>query len=125
MSTPFAPGLYHTAAPAESVSGDWRLAGWNPAVLRITEPLGEQPRREVLEEIAGSLRLPDGAAASLDALAVALARVSNTVLIWEHGQAFADAHGALWKAVSEVLVARTKQPGFAVVLAGAPNKKRR
>ena len=71
------------------------------------------------------VRRPGGAAGSLDALAVALARVSNTVLMWEHGQAFADAHGALWKAVSEVLVARTKQPGFAVVLAGAPNKRRR
>ncbi len=125
MSTPFAPGLYSTAAPAESVAGDWRLAGWTPAVLRIAAPLGKQARREVLDEIALSLRLPDGSSTSLDALGAALTRVgADTVLIWEGGEAFADTHTALWKTVSEVLVTRTKQPGFAVVLAGVPKKRR-
>lgn len=114
----FQPGWYTTNAPASSVAGDWRMAGWTARVVTLDD-LGKDPARTVVEAVATALRLKDGPTTP-DALATSLRGLTQpSVLVWTRGAAFVDAHPALWAKLADVLTARTKQqPGFAVVLAG-------
>lgn len=125
MTTSFRPGFYTTTADAASVSGDWRLAGWAPKVLRLPDGLGTQARREVFVELGRAVGAaePVTTAAALDA---ALGRLEpQTVVVWARGALFADEQPALWSALSDVFVARARRaPAFAVVLAGADKRSK-
>ena len=125
MTAAFAPGFYTTSADAASVAGDWRLAGWTPKVLRLSDELGPQARREVLVELGrtvGALE-PVTTTGALDA---ALGRLEpQTVVVWVRGATFADEQPAVWSALSDVFVARARRaPAFAVVLAGADKRSK-
>lgn len=120
MNATFAPGMYVTAASAESVAGDWRLAGWTPRVVTVdTDATGARARREALVAVGRALRFGDAFGANLDALEDSLRDLTGpTVLVWTRGGEFADAHPASWDAISDVLAARSRRtPAFAFVLA--------
>lgn len=123
-TTPFKPGFYTTKAPASSVAGDWRLAGWTARTLRLPEDLGKDPRKTVLQSLGTALRFPEYYGANLDALDECLRDLdAPTVLVWMNGGTFADEHSAVWSKISDVLTDRVKaQPPFAVVLAGGEKK---
>ncbi|WP_232549864.1 barstar family protein [Propioniciclava soli] len=125
MNATFAPGMYVTTASAESVAGDWRLAGWTARVVHVdTDEEGKRARRAALVEVGRSLRFGDSFGANLDALEDSLRDLTEpTVLVWARGGAFADAHPAAWETISEVLAARTRRkPGFAFVLADTKSR---
>lgn len=125
MTAAFVPGFYTTTADAASVSGDWRLAGWTPKVLRLPDELGAQARREVLVELGRALGAanPVTTTGALDAV---LGRLEpQTVVVWARGSSFADEHSSVWSALADVFVARARRaPAFAVVLAGADKKSK-
>ncbi|MFT3875973.1 MAG: hypothetical protein QM708_06075 [Propioniciclava sp.] len=125
MTAAFAPGFYTTSADAASVSGDWRLAGWTPKVLRLPDELGAHARREVLLELGRALGAADPVL-NTGALDAALGRLEpQTVVVWARGAAFADEHAAVWSSLADVFVARARRaPAFAVVLAGADKKSK-
>lgn len=126
MNATFAAGMYVTGASAESVAGDWRLAGWTPRVVAVdTDETGKKARREALVALGRALRFGDAFGANLDALEDSLRDLTEpTVLVWAQGGAFADAHPAAWEAISDVLAARSRRtPPFAFVLADTPGRR--
>lgn len=126
MSAGFAAGMYTTSAPAESVAGDWRLAGWTPRLLRVGD-VEKDARREALVALGRAMNFPDHYGVNLDALTDCLRDLTDpTVLIWADGATFADKHPKAWQAISDVLAERVKgEPPFAFVLCEPKGKGRR